>query len=103
MAIEQDAQSFTLKIKGPYEVIDYLSKKVIYQGSGLNATVTLYKNNILLGDARSDAAKVFIRSSGNEDIIVGGRIFRNGILLIKKDNGRILVVNSDAAPPVRSS
>ena len=47
VAIEQDAQSFTLKIKGPYEVIDYLSKKVIYQGSGLNATVTLYKNNIM--------------------------------------------------------
>jgi stage II sporulation protein D len=94
VAIIQDAQSLSLKVKGFYEVVDPKDNKVLYRGKDLLTTVTVYKNGILLGKMVSRLDKLLVRAEDPYAVMINGRKFRGGITLAKKDNLHLLVVNS---------
>jgi len=94
VAIIQDAQSLSLKVKGFYEVIDLKDRKVLYRGKSLSTTVTAYENGILLGKLASRSDKLLIKADDPYTVMINGRKFRGGITLLKKDNAHLLVVNN---------
>jgi stage II sporulation protein D len=94
VAVNQDAVSLRLKVKGFYEVLDAQGKKVLYRGKNLNTTVTAYTGGILMGQLQSRLDKLVIKSYDQNAIIIDGRTFRGDIQLVKKENNRLLVVNN---------
>jgi stage II sporulation protein D len=92
VAIFQDISSLRLKIKGPYEIIDLASNKVLNCGKNLNTTVTVYTDGILFGNIKCNTNKLFIKPYYPESITINGRIFRGDIQLIK-DNMNLSVIN----------
>ena len=93
VAIIQDAPSLSLKIKGFFEARDLETGKVIYRARSINTTVTAYKNGIVFGGMKSESNKLFIKSDDPEIFIINEKMFRGNIQLIKKANGKLLVVN----------
>ena len=93
VAIIQDASSLSLKIKGFFEARDLETGKVIYRARSINTTVTAYKNGIMFGGMKSESNRLFIKSDDPEIFIINEKMFRGNIQLIKKANGKLLVVN----------
>jgi stage II sporulation protein D len=88
-----EASSLRLKIIGEYEVIDLLQNKVFYRGENLKATVTVYKNKLLLGNAGTYSPKVLIMTKNPEALVVNGQRFRGDLAFIKKKKGEFSVIN----------
>lgn len=88
-----EAVSLSLKINGAYEIVDLLQSKVFYSGEGLKATVTVYKNKLLLGNAETFAPKVLIRTKDPEPLVINGQRFRGDLALIRNDKGHFSAVN----------
>lgn len=94
VAVLQDVSHFTLKVKGAYEVTDLSGRKSFFRGRDLKTTVSLYPSGIMLKGRSFKADRIFIEAGSTDDaIVIGGRKFRGRIQLIKKSNGRLLVVN----------
>ncbi|OGX41081.1 MAG: hypothetical protein A2984_01980 [Omnitrophica WOR_2 bacterium RIFCSPLOWO2_01_FULL_41_12] len=93
VAILQDASFLRLKINGFYEVLDALTRKVLYRGKNLNTTVTVYAGGILLGNIKSKTDKLFIKSDDPLAININGRLFRGNIQFIKMSNLGLSVIN----------
>lgn len=93
VAILQNASSLRLKVRGFYEVINAKNNRLISRAKNLNTTVTLYSGTILLGDIKSYAEKILIRTDEPDAVIINGRRFRGDVELIKKDNNNLLAVN----------
>lgn len=93
VAIIQDAEFLSLKIIGPFEIIDTSKGAPLYKGKDLKTTVTCYKSGILFGATRTTGSKIFIKGELAETIIINGRRFKGNIELIKKENGRLLAIN----------
>jgi stage II sporulation protein D len=93
VVVLQNVSSLRLKVRGFYEVIDAKNNKLISRAKNLNTTVTPYSGGILLGDMKSYAEKVLIKSVEPEAAVINGRRFRGDVELIKKDNGNLLVLN----------
>lgn len=93
VAVIQDAASLNLKVPGHYEIIDSVSKRVLTIGHNLKTTVTTNKFEILLGKITSDTSKLFIKTGESATAIINGRPFKGNIILIKKNNAGVLVVN----------
>jgi stage II sporulation protein D len=88
-----EATSLRLKIIGAYEVIDLLQNKVFYRGEDLKATVTLYKNKLLLGSTGTYSPKVLIKTENPEALVINGQRFRGDLAFIKKEKGEFSVIN----------
>lgn len=88
-----EARSLGLKITGEYEVIDLLQNRVFYRGENLKATVTVYKDKLLLGSAGTYSSRVLIVTKSPEALVVNGKKFRGDLAFIKKENGEFSVVN----------
>ncbi len=88
-----DAESFSLKVDGFYEIEDALTKEVLYRGEGLKTAVLFYKGGIAIGKINARSNKVFIRADNAGVIAVNGRKFRGDIQLIGKDNLHLQAVN----------
>ncbi|MFA5119154.1 MAG: SpoIID/LytB domain-containing protein [Candidatus Omnitrophota bacterium] len=91
--IMQDAASLILTIKGAYKIEDAAAQKVLSQGKNLHATVTIEKNNILIGNTRFSSSKIYIRPADADSITINGRKFKGGIELLKKDKASFSVIN----------
>lgn len=83
VAILQDAHTLRLKVKGGYEIIDLTEGKVLSRGNGLNTTVTVYKEGVLLGNLKADTNKLLLSPDDPESITVNARAFRGSIGIIK--------------------
>jgi len=93
VAIMQDVASINLKIKGAYEVIDAKSNRTIYRGRNLNTVVFAGNEGIVLAGLKDTPGRLFIKVEDPYELAIDGRVFRGKIGLIKKENGRLLVVN----------
>jgi len=94
VAVIQDADSVNLKVYGFYELINTAENKVILRAKNLKATVTVSASGINLGGTSYQVAKLFIKTNEGGVIILNNRRFRGNLHLIRKDNQRLLVVNS---------
>ncbi len=93
VAVMQDVSSFRLKVNGFYRVETPADKANSWRGKGLNTTVTVSKEGILLGNAKSRPADLFIKPDKPGTLSVNNRVFLGSIRLIKKDNGRLSIIN----------
>ncbi|MFA6216602.1 MAG: SpoIID/LytB domain-containing protein [Candidatus Omnitrophota bacterium] len=91
--IIEEASSLNLIINGVYKIQDADTQKVLSQGKNLNTTVTVGKNNILIGNTRSPARKVYIKPVDTDALAINGRKFKGSIEFLKKDNGCFAVIN----------
>lgn len=91
--IMDDKNSFSLALKGRYKICDINSDRVIMNGPYLSGVVSPIKNGIRIGkkDALLPAVKVKVDRDSN--IYVENRRFRGDIDIIRKENGKLMVVN----------
>ncbi|MCX5697362.1 MAG: SpoIID/LytB domain-containing protein [Candidatus Omnitrophica bacterium] len=93
VAILQDAVFFSLRIRGPYEIQDPRTNKIISRGRNLNATVAVYSDSILLGNFKADYNSILINVNNPQGLTINGRRFRDNIQISRKDNAHLLVTN----------
>lgn len=91
--ILQDAGSFGLKTEGPYKIKDAAGEKVLSSGRGMNYTVTVYTEGILIGEDAFRAGKLIFSAGDDGEVIINGRRFRGEVEFIKNNSGRISLVN----------
>lgn len=112
VALLQEAASFSLRVKGRFEVYDLNSKKLIAKANSLRKQAVKIRNNKIIIRGITSNASALPRPFSEEEmslgqkgrglqiaplkggyIFINGRIFRGRINLILKPNGKILVVN----------
>ena len=93
VSIRQDVVSLSVRVNGPYEIIDSLSGNVLSQGKSMSASVLAGQDGILVGSLVCNTPKVFIKSTSDDPIIIDGRQFRGNIQLVKNDKLRLSVIN----------
>ncbi|MBC8436512.1 MAG: SpoIID/LytB domain-containing protein [Candidatus Omnitrophica bacterium] len=91
--ILQDADSFNLRVKGPYKITDYAAKKCFATGSNLNTTVTAYNEGIILGGEGFSVDRLRFVPADSQETIINGRRFRGQMGFIKDRNNRLAIVN----------
>jgi stage II sporulation protein D len=92
VAIVQDTGSLSIRISGAYEIVNPADQKVLSRGRNLKVTAAVSRNAILLGTEVFNQRSVAIRA-GDSLILIDGRKFAGSIQLVRKDNGRLLVIN----------
>ncbi|MCX5714737.1 MAG: SpoIID/LytB domain-containing protein [Candidatus Omnitrophica bacterium] len=92
-AVLQDAPSFSLRIKGPYEIQEPDSKKIISRGRGLNVTVCSGQEGIVLGNFKANSNSILINVTAPAELIINGRRFRDNIRIYKRPDARLVVIN----------
>lgn len=94
VAIAQDAASFSLRVKGRFEVYDLNSKKLISKANSLRKQAVKIRNNkIIIRGIPCSVSALQIAPLKGGYIFINDRVFRERINLIVKPNGKILVVN----------
>ncbi len=93
VCIFKDALSVSLKVKGPYQILDANSHKVLSIGKNLKATVTAYRGGILIGGMNFPSQKLLIKANDADAVMVNNRRFRGNIQFIRQDKARLLVIN----------
>lgn len=93
VAIIQEVQSLSLKIKGFYEIRDAEKKKVLYWGRNLKTTVTVYNSGVLIAGKNFIQGELIILATGPDIIFINGRAFRGKIYFIRNAKDKLLVVN----------
>lgn len=93
VAIFQDTPSLSLKIKGSFEIRDLTRNKIIHRSRNINATVTVNKDGIAIGNIRPNSNNLLVEPNDPESLIINGRLFRGNIQFVRKDNAKLLVIN----------
>src|SRR3989338_8028719 len=92
VAIMQDAPSLNIKIAGSYE-IDDSGYKLLMRGRDLKSTVTSYKGGILIAGRNFNTGKILLKAKSSDIIVINGRTFKGDIQLIRSNAARLTVVN----------
>lgn len=92
VAVVQDAASLSLKVSGPFEVLE-AKRGVLYRGRGIKTTVTSYKGGILFAGKAFQGQKIIVRAQEPEAIVLNGRRFRGALQFVKSGENKLLAVN----------
>lgn len=90
--ILKDKPAVSFKINGFFEIQDGLSKKVLFRGKNLKATITVQKNRISIGKTSFKSNKIMLKSDDPEAIYLENRKFRGNLIFIR-DGVRLSVIN----------
>ncbi len=90
--ILKDKPAVNFKINGFFEIQDAISKKVLYRGKNLKATITVQKNRISIGKTSFKNNMILLKSDDPEAIYLGRRQFRGDLIFIR-DGLLLSVVN----------
>lgn len=94
VALLEEAVSFSLRVKGRFEVYDLNGKKLIAKASSLRKQAVRIRNNkIIIPGISSSVSALQIAPLKGGYIFINNRIFRGMINLIVEPKGKILVVN----------
>ena len=93
VAIIDDKDSIALSLKGRYEISGYNPGRILMNGPFLSAGVSATKDGLVVGNREIKAPAISIKVARDGNICVDGRRFRGGIDIIKKDNGKLMVIN----------
>lgn len=94
VALLEEAASFSLRVKGRFEVYNLKAKKLIAKLSGLRKqSVKIRNNKIIIQGIPWHLSALQIAPLKGGYVFINKRIFRGKINLIVKANGKILVVN----------
>jgi stage II sporulation protein D len=91
--IMDDENSFSLALKGRYRICAINSDKVVMDGPYFSGAVSPIKAGIRIGKNDVMLPSVRVRTDRDSNIYIEGRRFRGDIDIIRKDNGKLMVVN----------
>jgi len=94
VAIIEDKASVDLSLKGKYAILALDSGKTLREGPFLNGKVTAGAGGLLIGGRAIGAAGIRIVVLKDSNIYIGSKRFRGNIDIIRKDNGKLLVINN---------
>jgi stage II sporulation protein D len=93
VAIADNRQAAQLGISGKYSITDIDSNRVLAEGPRLSAKLTPAAEGVKIGPKTFRSRAIRIMTPGDTDILVDSRRFRGEIDIVRKDDGRILVIN----------
>ncbi|MFH0763534.1 MAG: SpoIID/LytB domain-containing protein [Candidatus Omnitrophota bacterium] len=91
--ILDDRDSVNLALKGKYKIYPINSDAVVMEGPCLAANVTAANAGIRIGKSQLVLPAVKVKVARDSNIYVDSRRFRGDIDIIRKDNGKLMVVN----------
>ena len=94
VAIIDDKSSVNISLKGRYKISALSSGKTILEGAYLIKTVTAADGGIKIGKAQTTMRQIRIKTARDGDVYVDSRRFRGDVDIVRKDNGKLLVINN---------
>ena len=91
--ILDERDEVSLVLKGKYKISEINSGRMLMEGPFLNAKVRATKDGIRIGKRDINVAGVKVKVLRDSNIYVDGRRFRGTIDILRKDNGKIMVIN----------
>jgi len=94
VAIVDDKSSVNISLKGRYKISALSSGKAVLEGPYLIKTVTGANGGIKIGNTSTGARGIRVKTARDGDIYVDSRRFRGDVDVVRKDNGKLLVINN---------
>ena len=91
--IIDDARSLSVKLNGPFELIDCSTGKVRHRGEDLRSTATIFNGSIGIAGKYYDLPCMIIRTENDAAVSINGRVFRGDIKLVRTEWGHLRVIN----------
>lgn len=91
--IMDDREEVSLSLKGRYKISEINSGRMLMEGPFLNAKVKATKDGIRIGRRDINVSGVKVKVVRDSNIYVDGRRFRGTIDILRKDNGKMMVIN----------
>jgi stage II sporulation protein D len=93
VSILNDRDSFNLTLKGNYKIYALHSERVLMEGPYICANVTALKDGIRIEKKEIKLSGIRVKVSRDANIYVDSKRFRGDIDIIRRDNGKLTVVN----------
>ncbi len=93
VCIMDDKDSIYISVKDAYKVLALNSDRVLMEGPRLATTVAGTKDGIMVGAKELKMGGIRVKAEGKAKIYVGGRLFRGDVDIVRKDNGKLILVN----------
>ncbi|MCX5680041.1 MAG: SpoIID/LytB domain-containing protein [Candidatus Omnitrophica bacterium] len=94
VAIIEDRTSVDLSLKGKYAIYALGTGKVLKEGPYLNGKVTVASDGLLVGGKAIGGTGINIKVVKDSNIYIDTRRFRGSVDIVRKDNGKLLVINN---------
>lgn len=94
VAIIDDRSSIDLSLRSKYKISAVNSGKIVMEGPYLSKTVTVSNNGIKIGNTVTGVSGIRIKVTKDGNIYIDSRRFRGDIDIVRKDNGKLLIVNN---------
>ncbi len=88
-----DKYSIYIMLDDKYTVSDYDTGKLLMKGLELKTRLKTSKNGFRIGSKELDSTDIMVRIAPGYDIYIDGRRFRGDVEIVKKDNGKLMVIN----------
>jgi len=93
VSIMDDKDSVYLSVKDAYKICAINSDRVLMEGPRLATNVSVTKDGIMIGAKEFKMGGIKVKAEGKAKIYVGGRIFRGDVDIVRKENGKLMVIN----------
>ncbi len=93
VSIVDDKDRVSLDLKGRYKIYAINSDRVVMEGPYFSSVVTAQKEGLKIGKKDIKLSGVKVKVDKDANIYVNSRRFRGDMDIIRKDNGKLVVVN----------
>lgn len=93
VSIMDDKDSVYLSVRDAYRIYAINSDRVLMEGDRLTAKVSGTKDGLMVGTKEFKMGGIRVRAEGKAKIYVGGRLFRGEVDIVRKENGKLMLVN----------
>ncbi len=91
--IMDDKDSVYLSVKDAYKIYAANSDRVLMHGSRIATKISGTKDGLMVGAKELKMGGIRITAEGKAKIYVGGRLFRGDVDIVRKDTGKLMVIN----------
>ncbi|MCM8790456.1 MAG: SpoIID/LytB domain-containing protein [Candidatus Omnitrophica bacterium] len=93
VCIADDKPETFISLKSDYKIYATNSSRVLMEGPCLTAKVVATKDGLRVGARQLNIGGIRVKVGKNSKIYVGGKRFRGDIDILRKDNGRLMIIN----------
>ena len=93
VCVIDDKDSVYLALKGRYKICSMTPERVIMEGPYFKGTVGSVGGGIRIGNSQIKFGGVKVKVLRDSNIYVDGKRFRGDVDIIKKENGKLMVIN----------
>ena len=93
VSIMDDKPSVYLSVKDSYEIYAINSDRVLMSGPRLATKMSGTKDGLMVGAKELKMGGIRVSAKGKAKIYVSGRLFRGDVVIIRKENNKLMVIN----------